>query len=77
MTAEERLRLKLLDTLLQYQNVRKESVDSSSVTSKKPIEPVIAKKAGKAAARPFAETGSRTPKNVNANPPRTELTNAN
>jgi hypothetical protein len=46
-----------------------------SVTSKKAIEPATARKAAKAAARPLVETGSRTPKKVNANPPRTELTN--
>ena len=48
-----------------------------NVTSNKAIEPATARKAAKAAARPLAETGRRTPKNVNANPPRTELTNPN
>jgi len=48
-----------------------------NVTSNKAIEPATARKAAKAAARPLAETGRRTPKNVNANPQRTELTNPN
>ena len=48
-----------------------------SVTIKKAIDPATARKAAKAAACPRVETGSRTPKNVKANPPRTQLTNPN
>ena len=48
-----------------------------NVTSNKAIEPATARKAAKAAGRPLVETGRRTPKNVNAKPLRTELTNPN